>query len=138
MNGTEQRIDALLQELLRMSDADLRLLHLAWEEVPAEDRDAAWQTIRAVVRRDPGKKLMEKAQSRLAQWVNNSASWTGFGFGEVATGTGSGMNLADVRRGALPAVLDAVGEIIAQNELSPAQRQTLLEPWHRLVPETTT
>src|SRR3954468_19023233 len=108
MNGTEQRIDALLRELLRMSDADLRLLPLAWEEVPAEDRNAAWQTIRDVVRRDPGKKLMEKAQARLAQWV----------------GTGSGMNLADVRRGALPAVLDAVGEIIAQDELSPAQRQT--------------
>ena len=98
MNDREQRIDALLRDLVRLSDAELRLLNLGWEEVPAEDRDSAWQIIRAVVRRDPGKELMQRAQNRLAKWVNNSASWTGFGFGEVATGTGSGMNMADVRR----------------------------------------
>jgi hypothetical protein len=136
MNATEQRIDVLLQGLLRMSDAELRLLHLGWEEVSAEERDSAWQTVRGVVRRDPGKKYMEAAQSRLAKWVNNSATWTGFGFGQVATGTGSGMNLADVRTAALPAVLDAVGEIIAEDQLSDDQREALLEPWHRVVPQT--
>ena len=137
MSETQQRIDVLLDELLRLSDAELRLLNLGWQEVLPQDRDSAWQTVRAVVRREPGKELMERAQDRLAKWVKNSATWTGFGFGEVATGTGSGMNMADVRREAIPAVLDAVGEIIAEAELTDAQKEALLGPWLSVVSERT-
>ena len=137
MNEAEQRIEALLDELLGMSDAELRLLHLGWQEVSAENRNLAWRTIKGVVGREPGKKAMELARSRLAEWVNNSATWTGFGFSAVPTGMGSGTNMADVRRAALPAVLDAVGEIIAEEELSDEQREALLEPWHRVRPQAT-
>jgi hypothetical protein len=129
MNAKDKRLEALLKELLRTSDADLRLLRLSWDEVPGADRAAAWQVVKRVVQRDPGKSLMEDGRSRLAEWVNNSATWTGFGFGEVATSTGSGMNMADVRRAALPALLDAVAALIAEDDLTDDQRAALLEPW---------
>ena len=129
MTPKEERLDALLKEILRMSDADLRLLRLNWDEVRSEDREAAWQVVKRVVQGDPGRSLMEEARSRLAEWVNNSATWTGFGFGEVPTSTGSGMNLADVRRAALPALLDAIAALIAEDELTDDQRTALVEPW---------
>jgi len=135
VNDREQRIDSLLNELLRLSDAELRLLHLGWEEVDPEQRDLAWQTVRGVTWREPGKRLMENARSTLAKWVNNSATWTGFGFSAVPTSTGSGMNMADVRREALPAVLDAVGALIAEDELAADQREVLLAPWQRVAPQ---
>jgi hypothetical protein len=134
MNEKQQRIEALFKELRRMSDADLRLLRLSWDDVASADRAAAWQVVRDVLRREPNEKLMDLARSRLAEWVNNTASWTGFGFGEVPTGTGSGMNMADVRRAVLPAALDAAAAIIAEEELTADQRAALLEPWSSVAP----
>lgn len=134
MSDIERRLDAIFAELLRMSDADLRLMRLSWDEVPSEDREAAWQVVRGVVRREPKDKLMDLARSRLAEWVNNTASWTGFGFAAVPTGLDSGTNIADVRRAVLPAMLDAAAAIIAEDELTPEQRAALLGPWSSVAP----
>lgn len=130
--GIEERLDALFDKVARLSDAELRLLRLAWNEGDAERRHEVWRKVRSIARGEGGEDLLEGARARLAAWVNNYLSATSIEYGTFLTGAGSGMDPSAVRAEATAPVMDAAAAIVAANGLEAAERELLYEPVARL------
>lgn len=125
---TERRLDELFDKLFHMSDAELRLVRLGWEEADAAERAAIWDRMRPVVGRGDGAEMMEATRSTLSKWVNSYLSATAIEYGNFLINPGSGMNPTEVRRGAIPPMLDAAAAVIAAGVLDPDDQELLLEP----------
>jgi hypothetical protein len=129
--GIEDRLQALFDRISRLSDAELRLLRLSWNEGDAQRRAQIWKKARSVARKRDREDLLEDARSRLAAWVNNYLSATSVEYGTFLTGAGSGMDPTAVRADVLPPVMDAVAAIVAADGLEPEERELLYEPISR-------
>jgi hypothetical protein len=130
--GIEDRLQALFDRISRLSDAELRLLRLSWNEGEAQGRAEIWQKARSVARKRNREDLLEDARSRLAAWVNNYLSATSVEYGTFLTGAGSGMDPTAVRADVVPPVMDAVAAIVAADGLDPEERELLSEPMSRV------
>jgi len=129
--GIEQRLDALFDKIARLSDAELRLLELAWLEADAAQRRQIWKKAQSIVRARDRDELLDGARFRLAAWVNNYLSATSIEYGTLLTAR-SGFDPSQVRRGAIAPIMDAAVAIVAADELDPAERELLYEPIARL------
>ena len=133
MTDARRALDTLFDRLFRMSDAELRILRLAWEDESQEERARAWASARPLLDDPARAELLERARSALATWVNSYLSATAIEYGSFLINPGSGMNPSEVRRGAIPPVMDAAVAIIAGDELEPSEREVLLAPVSELV-----
>jgi hypothetical protein len=124
----ERRLDALFDRMLRLSDAELRLIALSWAEANGDDRGLAWDSVRAILDEQGRTDMMDDVRSTLSRWVNSYLTATTVEYGTFLTNPGSGMASADVRREALPPLLDAAAAIVTGDRLERGEAELLLRP----------
>lgn len=130
-SAAEARVDKLFGVLLTMTDTDLVAMSGYWTGGDAEIRKRAWTKVRAVPKDDARAKELEESRDRLAQWVNDQGiSW--FGAYERSIVVPSGADQGNLRRNAVPAILDAVVVTLFDRMLDDDERDELLEPYRRV------
>ena len=72
--------------------------------------------------------IVDEAQTAILRWLGNYLSATTAEYGTFLTGAGSGLATGEVRRGAIPPLMDAVVAIVADRGLEPDERDLLLDP----------
>lgn len=133
----ERRLEAFFARASHLSDAELLILRVVWDEQDETTRAIAWRKVKRVVRAKQRADLLENARSRLAEWVNNYLTATAMEYGNFLI-TRSGMDLGTLRLSALPPLLDAVAAIVATDGLDASEETALLEPFTRLAPHSQT
>jgi len=88
-------------------------------------RRAAWQAIEAAAAAQDGGRDLDRLRSEVGAWATRLGAIVG---DEAGTGLADLM-LADVRRAAAPAVLDAAAALMFGDDLPDPDRATLLAPW---------
>ena len=133
---TDHRVDDLFSALERLTDSDLVALSGVWMGGDAELRRQAWSKIGSTPRDDDRAKQLEHSRDRLAGWVNDlGITWAGAYERSIVVPTGA--DQGNLRRNAVPAILDAVAATLFDDLLAPDEREELLEPMrHVTEPET--
>ena len=114
-----------------MTDADLMTMSGAWTGEDAALRELAWTKVRAAGRRDPRAKVLNESRDRLARWVNDvGITWAGAY--ERSIVVPAGVDQGNLRRNAVPPILDAVVATLFDDVLTDEERDVLLEPLRRV------
>lgn len=123
----EQRFDELFSLVLRLGDADLRLIRAEWDAGDPAERGSAWNKVRDTVKKQHREDLMADARDTIARWAD-SLSAAQFEFGPFMTKPSGGMESPNVRREAIPPVMDAIASVVAADGLDPSEREMLSGP----------
>jgi hypothetical protein len=130
----EQRrnaVDQLFATLGTLSDADLVALSGVWTGGDAELRAQAWAKVRSVARDDKRALELEQARDRLASWVNDlGITWAGAYERSIVVPQGA--DQGNLRRNAVPPILDAIAATLFTELLSADERDELLAPLHHV------
>ena len=124
----EDRLEKLFADLYRLTDPELRAVRLIWESENQFDRRRAYEKGRETVDREKRMDLVEEAQSGIKRWIANYLTGMTGPYAGFPTGSGSGMDTGEVRRGAIPPVMDAVVAIVGGDGLDPDEQDILLAP----------
>jgi hypothetical protein len=122
----EMRLEELFARVMRMPNEDLAVLRGTWNDADERLRTDAWRNVKLALDLRDRTDILETTRARMAAWAFGQRG----GF-EVNYGTLMGANPmdgADIRREALPPLLDAVAAIIAADSLTADDRRVLLEP----------
>jgi hypothetical protein len=131
-DATQVRVDQVFGAVIKMTDSDLMAMIGFWTGGDADVRQRAWTKVRAVPKDDPRAKELEQSRDRVAQWVNDlGVSW--YGAYERSIVVPSGADQGNLRRNAVPPILDAIVEAIFQRSLDEDERDELLEPLRRVM-----
>ena len=127
----EPRRDAALDEVFatleKLNDPDLVALSGVWTGGDAEIRGQAWSKVRSVPRDDPRAHSLEQARDRLASWVNDlGLTWAGAYERSIVVPQGA--DQGNLRRNAVPSILDAVAVTLFADLLTADERDELLAP----------
>lgn len=121
------RVDHVFGALAQMTDADLMTMSGAWTGEDAGLRELAWTKVRAAGRRDARAKVLDESRDRLARWVNDvGITWAGAY--ERSIVVPAGVDQGNLRRNAVPPILDAVVATLFDDVLTDEERDVLLEP----------
>jgi hypothetical protein len=127
----EARVDRVFAAIDKFGDTDLLAMSGAWTGGDAQLREDAWTKVRAAVRHDPREKVLDESRDRLARWVNDlGITWVGAYNRSVVVP--SGVDQGNLRRNAVPAVLDAIVAMLFDDLLDDEERDELLEPLRRV------
>ena len=126
-------LERMFDHVQRMSDAELVMLRVVWDGEDETARTLAWRQVKAVARSEHREDLLGEANSRLAAWVNNYLTATAVEYGNFLINAGSGMDAGELRRRALPPLMDAVAAIVGAGELDADQKDALLEPFNSVI-----
>jgi hypothetical protein len=123
-------LDALFARLPRLDRGDLLALAAAHAEGdPA--REDAWEVVREVVSSDHLEADLDRVRSRVGTWATHLSALT-------VQQLGAGLSdqlLAEARREAAPAVLDAAVAFLLGSRIAEESRAALLGPWESMVAE---
>jgi hypothetical protein len=103
------------------------MLRAIWEQQDATKRQVAWRSALRVIRRQVRQPMLDDARGRLGAWVNNYLTATALEYGNFLISR-SGLAASEVRKAALPPMLDAVAGTIAADGISAKELAVLLEP----------
>jgi hypothetical protein len=128
--GRNTELDALFARLQRLDRGDLLALAAAHAEGdPA--REEAWDTVRDVVSADHLEPDLDRVRSRIGTWATHLGALT-------VQQLGAGLSdqlLADARREAAPAVLDAAVAFLLGARIPESDRAALVRPWDCVLAE---
>ena len=120
-------VDGVFLALSKLVDADLIALSGVWMAGDAEVRKEAWSRVGAVPGDDRRAQSLARGRDRLASWVNDlGITWAGAY--ERSIVVPSGADQGNLRRNAVPAILDAMAGILFEELITPEERDELLEP----------
>ena len=129
----EDRLEKLFSDLFRLSDAEIRAIRLIWESENQFDRRRAYEMGRAAIDREKRTDLVDEAQSGITRWIANYLTGMTGPYAGFPTGSGSGMDTGEVRRGAIAPLMDAVVAIVAADGLDPEEQEILLGPINQVI-----
>jgi hypothetical protein len=130
-DSAQLAVDGVFAAIDRMSDADLVAMRGFWTGGDAKLREGAWTKARAATKDDPRAALLAESRDRLASWVNDlGITWAGAYNRSVVVPVG--VDQGNLRRNAVPAVLDAILAMIFDELLDEEERDELLEPMRRV------
>ncbi len=133
-NTTDSGVDRVFASLDRMDDFDLVALGGVWMGLDAEVRGQAWSKVRSVPRDDTRAKSLEQGRDRLAGWVNDlGITWAGAY--ERSIVVPAGVDQGNLRRNAVPAILDAIVAVLFEDVLTAEEREVLVEPLRHVTEE---
>ncbi len=127
-SGSRIELEELFARLPRLDRGELFALAGA-HHVRDAAREEAWKSVREVVATDRVEQDLDRLRSEIGAWATHLGSITGQ---EAGTGT-SELLLADARRAAAPAVLDAAVALLLGSRLPERDRTVLLRPWRRVL-----
>ena len=121
-------LEALIARLPFLDRGEL--LALAGERQPEDPaREAAWESVREAISASHTEDELERLRSEVGAWATHLGAITG-------QEAGSGMSdllMADARRAAATAVLDAAVALLLGARLSEQDRAALVRPWEDVV-----
>jgi hypothetical protein len=124
-------IDQLFATLETLTEADLVALSGVWMGGDADLRREAWAQVGSVARDDPRAQALERARDRLASWVNDlGITWAGAYEKSIVVPTGA--DQGNLRRNAVPAILDGIAATLFDELLTTDQQDELLAPWRHV------
>lgn len=129
----EDRLEKLFSDLFRLSDGELRSIRLIWESENQFDRRRAYEKARETIDREKRMDLVDEAQSGVTRWIGGYLTGTTAEYGGFLTSARSGMDTGEVRRGAIPPLMDAVVAIVGADGLDPDERDILLDPMNQVI-----
>ncbi len=129
MAATAHALDQLMSELAYLDRGQLLALAAAWRGGSEAARIAAWDEVRAALRRSRREKALEQARDMILRWATRPDAITGQ---EAGAGIAE-MLLTDVRRPAMPALIDAAAAILVADQLPADAWLVLIGPWQRAV-----
>jgi hypothetical protein len=111
---------------------ETRALGGAWQAIAQADRDRAWARVRTLLRRTRRERLMGDVAEEIERWgrAQGGSPWT------WEFGTMTDVDRSDIRRAAMPALLDAAAAVILRDALDSADRDVLVGPWEAIVSGT--
>ena len=128
---TPPRPDVDLAEFLRilphLESADLLEISAVYQQADAEARERARGAASAVARKRRLMDQLGELQGSIIQWAGSSISQSGVMTLEAVFQ--ADQMLGDVRRQAVPPLLDAATALLLGDSLETGARETLLEPW---------
>jgi hypothetical protein len=130
----EQRLEELLARVGRMPDEDLALLRSAWNGGDAQARAVAWQKAKRAIEARGRDDLMNETRERLAGWAHGQRLGFALEYGNLMADPRSMLAGPELRRDALPPLLDAIAAIVASGGLDADDTAVLLEPLSVLSP----
>ena len=123
-SGRNAELDALIARLPGLDRGEL--LALAAEHAAGDPaREEAWRTVREAVTASHMERDLDRVRSEVAAWATHLSALT-------VQQLGSGLSdqlLAEARREAAPAVLDAAVAFLLGTTLPDQDRAALLRPW---------
>jgi hypothetical protein len=124
-------VDRIFEALDKLNDPDLVALSGVWMGGDADLRRQAWAKISAVPRDDDRAMALAHSRDRLAGWVNDlGITWAGAYERSIVVPQGA--DQGNLRRNAVPAILDAVAATLFADLLRAEEREELLEPFRHV------
>jgi hypothetical protein len=131
----EDRLEKFFADLFRLTDGEVRAIRLIWESENQFDRRRAYEKGRDAIDREKRMDLVDEAQSGIKRWIANYLTGMTGPYAGFPTGSGSGMDTGEVRRGAIPPLMDAVVAIVAADGLDLEEQDILLGPMSQVIAE---
>jgi hypothetical protein len=125
---SDDELDALLAELPSLEIGALLELAAAHGSIEPGELESARTELRATATRLHRRDEVDRLRQDIARWAagaSESRRW----LGETSMGD---LQLADVRRAAVPAAVDAATALLVGRALDEATRELLLGPWRRI------
>lgn len=120
---------AFLQALPELDRGELLGLSAAYAAGSVQDREAARAAVRATVDRAACGPALAGVEREILHWAETQGARSGaYTFASPA----GDLLLADLRKQALPALLDAAAVIALGDALDAASGRVLMAPWHLL------
>jgi hypothetical protein len=121
-------IDRVFAVLDRSSETDLIELSSLWTGGDADVRKAAWSKVTAIAQTDSRQQQLKEARDRLASWVNDlGITWAGAYDRSIVVPMG--VDQGNLRRNAVPPILDAIAAILFADALDEDERDELSAPF---------
>ena len=115
----------ILDTVAHLDRETTRLLAAAWKTVKPQDRDAAWASVHDAIEATGRAELLEDVRRQVELWGRSAGGspWT------WQFGTMTDVDRGNIRRAAMPAILDAAAAVLARDRLSPRDLEILAGPW---------
>jgi len=113
-----------LDRVRSLEEGDALALSAAWKAIDDRARRRTWQTVKEAARRAGRTAALEEAQAAIASWSNSWSPLTAPGPLEAQDDL-----RADVMRGAIPPLVDAVSAIVVDGLIDPEDAEALSGPW---------
>jgi len=127
---TDAQLVALFERLPGLDRGELFALAGAHRTVDSARQDA-WKAVHEVVTADRADRDLDRLRTEVGAWASHLGSITGQ---EAGSGL-SDLLMADARRAAAPAILDAAVAFLLGARLPERDRDVLLGPWRRAFAE---
>jgi hypothetical protein len=116
---------AFLDAVAHLDRETMRILGATWKTVRPADRDAAWSAAHHVLESTDRADLLEDVRRQIELWgrAAGGSPWT------WAFGTMTDVDRGNIRRAAMPAVLDAAAAVLARDRLDARYLDILAGPW---------
>jgi hypothetical protein len=126
-------LEEFFRILPHLEMSELLAMSAAYENADPEARDAARESATGTARRRGRKDDLRNAQSAILQWAGSDISPSSlFTLERISR---SDQVLGDVRRKAIPALLDAATACLLDADLEPDIAAVLRAPWSAAVPD---
>lgn len=118
-------VAGFLERIRDVNEGDALALAAAWEAADAQRRRSAWRAARHAARSAGRTGALEAAQSAIMTWSNAWSPIAAYG----NPGAGAGQMRAQIMRGAVPALVDAVCALVVGGLIDGADFEALYGPW---------
>ncbi len=114
-----------LDAIAHLDQQQTRRLAAAWRAIDPRDRERAWARVRAYATRSGRQRVLNEVRSSIEDWgrAAGGSPWT------WSFGTMTDVDRGNLRRAAMPALLDGAVAVLARDELDAADRDALAGPW---------
>jgi hypothetical protein len=114
-----------LDAVAHLDRETLRILAATWKTVRPADRDAAWAAAQHALEATDRTGLLEEVRSQVELWGRSAGGspWT------WTFGTMTDVDRGNMRRAAMPAILDASAAVLARDRLDARHIDVLAGPW---------
>lgn len=124
---THDRFERFLELLPNLSAAELEAVRLAWESRDPRAQGVAEAQIRSALKRPSTKSEARRALQTLRDWSSSPMAISG-----IDSGTGAiEMVLADARRRAAGAIIEAGIGLLIEDEIDDEARDALVGAWSK-------
>lgn len=120
-----------LDAIAHLDQQQTRRLAAAWRAIDPRDRERAWARVRSYATRSGRQRVLNEVRSSIEDWgrAASGSPWT------WEFGTMTDVDRGNLRRAAMPAILDGAVAVLARDELDPADRDALAGPWEAATSE---
>ena len=122
---------AYLDAIAHLDQQQTRRLAAAWRVIDPRDRERAWARVRTYATRSGRQRVLDDVRTSIEDWgrAAGGSPWT------WSFGTMTDVDRGNLRRAAMPALLDGAVAVLARDELDAADRDALAGPWEAATSE---